>query len=820
MSTFTCRVAATPDVELIVGQLDAAGRIAADHMMVVGGEIHLTLSDAEIGELAAAGVPVTRLSALQVLADRTDGAGTPPAVDLVSGFVTGYLDAEQVAAQALSLAATFPTWCTVTTLPFPTSGYDGSFAPAAGPGSVQLLRITTNPTVRSKPGFLLIGGTHAREWMNPLIALEFAEQLLRNVDPASADPVVMAITHIVTTGDVLVIPALNPDGLTYSVHDAAGWRKNRRPGGACSGVDNNRNYEVYFGGAGSSPMPCLETYQGPSAMSEPENCNVAYVLEQFPNVLVGVDAHSFGEQILRPNPAGGSFIATEPVSAADNAVYTALETTLRTAIGSVNGAVYSTGSTSNHAGTSDEYMFFAHRVFGFNTECGDDFQPPWATAAPVISELVTGLRALAAATVDLVATTPTPLSVVQCIDRTGSMIAFGYDGTARANAKRFTDLLSLGDSTAVVSFADPDPDPTATPPSARAQVEIPLTPLNDPGDAATVRAAIDGISFGGWTPIGAGLQRSASVLTGAAAPTAVLLLSDGFENRDPTVASTLPMLPAGLRVFTVALGPAADATLLQQIATDTGGLFQLSPTALDLHQVYNEMRAGITDDGLLVNDLISPTDDTDHIVDVEPGADRLTVSVSGSGFAPESALVAPSGRPVRTTDHGVRATSGDGYRLLTIDRPVPGRWRIRIGKARGPVVVGAFLGSPLRVHIELPASLKAGGSAELTVRASFDGKDLGPVRVLARSQALRPVDLRRAGGLARLGGAPDPDGSKPGSLGGLEKRVGWQKPVRWPEGRIESVPAGMSRVLLQCEGTLPGGKGFRRVARRTIHGRI
>jgi hypothetical protein len=95
------------------------------------------------------------------------------------------------------------------------------------------------------------------------------------------------------------------------------------------------------------------------------------------------------------------------------------------------------------------------------------------------------------------------------------MTAFGFDNVARQNAKRFVDLLSLGDSTGVVTFADPSPDPTATPAADRAKVEAQLTLLDDPGDAAAVRNAIEGITFGGWTPIGAGLLKSAALLAGA-----------------------------------------------------------------------------------------------------------------------------------------------------------------------------------------------------------------------------------------------------------------------------------------------------------------
>jgi hypothetical protein len=649
----------------------------------------------------------------------------------------------------------------------------------------------------------VIGGTHAREWMNPLIAVEFASQLLANYDPASADPGVQAINALVDGLDVLIVPVLNPDGLTYSVHDDAGWRKNRHNnGGGCSGVDNNRNYEVYFGGAGSSGLPCDETYRGAFALSEAENRNIRWVLEQFPNVLVGVDLHSYGEQILRPNPAGGSFIAAEPVAAADEAIYSGLETALRAAIQSVNGVAYSLGSTSNHAGPSDEYMFFAHRVFGFNTECGDDFQPPWADAVPVIAEVATGLRTLAESTRTLTLTTPRPLSVVQCIDRTGSMVAFGYEAPARQNAKRFADLLSLGDSSGVVSFADPAPG--TTPPADRARVEAPLTLLDDPGDVAGLRSAIDGIAFGGWTPIGAGLLAAGAQLTGAAVPRAVLLISDGFQNVDPTVATALASLPAGLRVYTVALGPAADAVLLQSIATATGGLFLNSPTALDLHLAYNDMRAGLTDQGLVMNQVDSrPVSE----FGVEPGADELTVSVSAlNGKLGRVQLVAPSGRAVTADDWGVTIARGDGYTNLSVLRPAVGMWQVRRGERPGPCAVAAFIRSPLRLRVSLP-DLVEKGRATVAVRARFDKRVLRPPAVQVGSVWHDRLAL--------------PDGIDPDrDPGRLQEWLRQAKPrgkaMEWRDASA-ALPPGFSTVTVRATGRLPGGSPFVRVVRRSVH---
>lgn len=613
---------------------------------------------------------------------------------------------------------------------------------------------------------------------------------------------------------MIIVPVLNPDGLTYSIHDDAGWRKNRRPNpGApgCPGVDDNRNYEVYFGGAGSSAAPCSETHHGPAAFSEADTRNVRWLLEEFPNVLVGVDAHSHGRQILRPGPGGGTFIGSLPVSASDDALYSALETTLRDAIASVNGALYSLGSTSNHAGTSDEYMFFAHRVFGFNTECGTEFQPPWSEAVPVIHEVVTGLRALALSTLDLTWTTPMPLRWVQCLDRTGSMVSLGYDAAARMNAKRFVDLMPLGDAIGIVSFADPAADPVATPVDERSRQELALTVLDDPGDATTARAAIDAIAFGGWTSIGAGLQRSAGMLAGAPAPRAVLLLSDGFENRDPSVASILATWPAGLPVYTIGLGPVADVALLQHIADTTGGLFQASPGALDLHLIYNQMRADMSDaDGLVFNRILPAMAKgvdmglEEHPIDVEPMAERLTVTLSSTlRQAPYLRLVAPSGRGVAASDWGTHVHQGEGYAVYTVERPVPGRWRLVVARTAHAQVMAAFVRSPLRLQIRLPDDVRPGAKLSLTPLVRFD-KHLLPAPSLRMrwqplpSHTVSPKQLQAI-----------ESGRKPRVTAAVPAPGSWSREAL-------SRPAAPGRIDIEIQGVVPGGALFHRVMTRTL----
>src|SRR5262249_45578461 len=159
-------------------------------------------------------------------------------------------DGSQIASAIAALHTSFPALTQLIDLPELTSGYDGSVVGLAGPAAVKLLRITTTPAVYSKPGILIVAGLHAREWAPPLAAIEFAAPLLNNYAPGSLDPDVVAINSLVDNLDILVVAAGNPDGINYSHHDDGMWRKNRRVNAgfpACPGVDNNRNFSIYWG---------------------------------------------------------------------------------------------------------------------------------------------------------------------------------------------------------------------------------------------------------------------------------------------------------------------------------------------------------------------------------------------------------------------------------------------------------------------------------------------------------------------------------------------------------------------------------------------
>jgi carboxypeptidase T len=112
-----------------------------------------------------------------------------------------------------------------------------------------------------------------------------------------------ALTNLVNTREIWVLPNINPDGGEYDV--ATGvyqyWRKNRRPNpGGSIGVDLNRNYGYRWGGDGSSGTPSDETYRGSAAFSEPETQVVRDFVLAHPDITAAISFHTYAELILYP----------------------------------------------------------------------------------------------------------------------------------------------------------------------------------------------------------------------------------------------------------------------------------------------------------------------------------------------------------------------------------------------------------------------------------------------------------------------------------------------------------------------------------------
>lgn len=333
-----------------------------------------------------------------------------------------------------------------------------------------------------------------------------------------------------------------------------------------------------------------------------------------------------------------------------------------------------------------------------------------------------------------------PVSVVAVLDRSSSMEAYGYVDVTRQASRQFIDLMGVDDSVGVVSFGDSGDEEypgTGTPQQIVDQTTR---------DAAAT--AVDAIAFGGCTFMGAGIEEAGTMLAGAGSRRAIVLLSDGYDNKgcDPTnpakpwAVDAAASLPFDLPIYSCAMGPASDQTLLAQLADDTDGRYYFMPTIDDLFEIYNYIRGQVTGDGVIVNE--SSTASVSQVSGwVDGCAESVVFTVAWHDtalrFTPHEPrggrqiavrLRAPSGRWLPRSATEFLRHAGDGYVSFTIQDPEPGRWTVEVATDRAehtPYTVGGFVRSPLTLDLSLPTRTVVGDAISMTTTIAdrFGGID-------------------------------------------------------------------------------------------------
>ncbi|XP_071576058.1 carboxypeptidase B isoform X2 [Temnothorax nylanderi] len=172
------------------------------------------------------------------------------------------------------LAETYPDVCSIQTIGNSIEGRP-----------LKVLRISNGKT--NAPAIWIDGGIHAREWISPAAVTYIIDFLVENSESLETD--------------YYILPVVNPDGYEHTFISDRLWRKNRRKGVNCAGIDLNRNFGYRWGGKGTSRNMCHDTYPGNKPFSEPETDAIRNFFE---NSLADFKAylsfHSYGQYILYP----------------------------------------------------------------------------------------------------------------------------------------------------------------------------------------------------------------------------------------------------------------------------------------------------------------------------------------------------------------------------------------------------------------------------------------------------------------------------------------------------------------------------------------
>ena len=189
------------------------------------------------------------------------------------------------------------------------------------------------------------------------------------------------------------------------------------------------------------------------------------------------------------------------------------------------------------------------------------------------------------------------------IDKSGSMNIPSKMPNVKKAAKMLVDLAPVGYSTiGVIAYDD-----TVT-------VVQPLTAITT-ANKATIKTKIDNITItpGAFTAIGDAAKKALDDMLASGIVTkdqnkVVYLLSDGISNRGINPLSVIPnYVAAKIPMYTFAYGSDADVTLMQSLATGTGGKYYFSPTTLlDITNAFQDANlqtspsVGISSDAVVV----------------------------------------------------------------------------------------------------------------------------------------------------------------------------------------------------------------------------
>lgn len=279
-----------------------------------------------------------------------------------------------------------------------------------------------------------------------------------------------------------------------------------------------------------------------------------------------------------------------------------------------------------------------------------------------------------------------PISLMQVIDKSGSMGYFGYMEPAKLRAKEMVDILQINDKTGGVSF------------NQLASLDHNIIPISSFNDKEDVKNAIEPLTSGGTTSIGAGIDLAQAQFTGDGLPHAIVLISDGFSNTPPYAIDppdgSAPVvdsnfIDSGTVIYTVALGPTTDINRLENIASITSGQFYQIHGFSDLHklhEIYYNIQSLASGNEIieLDSDEVSPGDTNIHLVEIDDDTFEAFFACSSDkeDDGLHLSLIDPTGRIFEPTTPDVIYRAGDGHRFYRVIRPKAGLWSILVDNNR------------------------------------------------------------------------------------------------------------------------------------------
>ncbi len=267
--------------------------------------------------------------------------------------------------------------------------------------------------------------------------------------------------------------------------------------------------------------------------------------------------------------------------------------------------------------------------------------------------------------------------------------------------------------------------------------------LHGPTERTAALAALDRLVSAAPGSLPVALREAADLLAGAPAgrSRAAVLISDGHDTAAEVGG------PAGIPVYTCAIGPMADGGRLARIAEASGGRYHHARGPEDLLELGHFVRGRLTEAGLVANETTELPSARIPLT-VEQGCDSLILALSWNDPSIRSVDRTPQGPGeigVRIRDprgwiiprhssHMLRR-HGSGFATFRLPGPAAGTWTVWLETApstRGRLTLAGFVDSRLILELDAPTCIRAGDPWPLSARITDHGQAVSEAQVVAR----------------------------------------------------------------------------------------
>ncbi|WP_058301498.1 vWA domain-containing protein [Gorillibacterium timonense] len=341
------------------------------------------------------------------------------------------------------------------------------------------------------------------------------------------------------------------------------------------------------------------------------------------------------------------------------------------------------------------------------------------------------------------ADTDEKLDVVLAVDVSNSMAESDRNKVANEAMKMFIDMTSVqGDKIGVLAYTD------------QIVREKALLQVNSAQDKQDLKDFVDQLSRGAYTDIAVGVKESVKILEAGMTPghrPMIVLLADGNNSlnkgrsqaeSDKELADAVEQArQKGIHVYTIGLNADGklNKTVLEKIATDTGGKAFVTDTAETLPQILSEIFA--SELRLKVVPLTNLTGNgsyQDVTVSI-PNNNVLEANISiVSNKAVDVKLFDPAGKSVPVPSDGVIYSRSSSYSLMKLTKPAEGDWKLQVkGADRDKIDISLVFNYDIRVVMEplTQTSYKAGDRLKIKAHLESGGDPLTDAGLLGAAKA-------------------------------------------------------------------------------------